>query len=272
MTRPFDIEPTVQAIHIAPGSRLPMNSVDSVVAETGLGLVGDRYHGHLERHVSIQSAAQLAAAAEILGRPIDPSGTRRNITISVGDIPYERGHLINLGPVRLEVFRMAAPCRLLDDEIGPGAAKALRRRAGSVCRVIGGGTIRVGDSVELDPPLSPASAPQPRETTLTLEGITPADGDPVSPEFIPAALTAGRFRYEDGAEQEFSSDGATTYVEQGQASRGTWYVDGQSFCSFWPPSYTGCYDITWVVEAGAITGLRFTDLRSHQQSVGRYQR
>ena len=122
-----------------------------VEAETGLGLVGDRYHGSSDRHVSIQSASQLAEAAQILGRPIDPGGTRRNITASAGEIPYERGRRIVVGTVVLEVFRMAAPCRLLDDEIGPGAAKALRRRAGSLCRIISGGAIRVGDPVDLDP-------------------------------------------------------------------------------------------------------------------------
>jgi len=35
-----------------------------------------------------------------------------------------------IGDVELEVVRVAAPCRLLDDGIGPGAAVALRRRAG----------------------------------------------------------------------------------------------------------------------------------------------
>lgn len=146
-----DTTPSVVAIRVAPGRRLPMQVRASVVAETGLGLVGDRYHGSRDRHVSIQSATQLAEAAEILGQPIDPGGTRRNITISSGEVPFERGRRITLGPVVLEVFRMAAPCRLLDDEIGPGAAKALRRRAGSLCRIISGGEIHVGDPVELDP-------------------------------------------------------------------------------------------------------------------------
>jgi MOSC domain-containing protein YiiM len=268
----LDIEPRVQAIHIAPATRLPMKSVDSVEAETGRGLVGDRYHGHLERHVSVQSATELAAAAEILGRPIDPSGTRRNITISDGSIPTARGHLINIGSVRLEVFRMAAPCRLLDDEIGLGAAKALRRRAGSVCRVLGGGTIRLGNPVDLDPQSPTEIEQQHEETTVALEDSRPADGDHVSPEQMPAALTAGRFQFDDSAWQQFTPDGQTTYSEHGRTTQGTWYVDGQSFCSFWPPSYTGCYDLTWLVEAGEATGVRFIDRQNGQRFVGRYQR
>ena len=45
------------------------------------------------------------------------------------------------------VVRVAAPCRLLDDALGPGAARALHDRGGTVLRLLGGGTIRVGDDV-----------------------------------------------------------------------------------------------------------------------------
>ncbi|MFL6086048.1 MAG: MOSC domain-containing protein [Mycobacterium sp.] len=54
-----------------------------------------------------------------------------------------------IGQVALEIVRVLAPCRLLDVGIGPGAAAALRRRAGSACRVLTSGTIRVGDTVDV---------------------------------------------------------------------------------------------------------------------------
>jgi MOSC domain-containing protein YiiM len=130
-----------------------MKSVGEVVVETGRGIVGDRYHGTRHRHVTVQSADGLALAAADLGVPVLPEGTRRNVTISHGDVPTAPGSRIRLGEVELEVVRVAAPCRILDDEIAPGAAAALRRRAGSVCRVIGGGTLRVGDPVHLDVPV-----------------------------------------------------------------------------------------------------------------------
>ncbi|MCV7170972.1 MOSC domain-containing protein [Mycobacterium manitobense] len=137
----------VVAINIAPGRRLPMRSVDSVVAEGGRGLIGDRYHGTRHRHVSIQSQTALDAAAQDLGHPFGPAATRRNITVDAGEIPTAPGTLLRIGDVELEVVRVVAPCRLLDDEIGPGAAAALRRRAGSACRLLTSGTIRLGDAV-----------------------------------------------------------------------------------------------------------------------------
>lgn len=140
--------PTLVAIHLAPGRRLPMRPVGSVVAEAGAGLVGDRYHGSRHRHVTVQSATRLADAAERLGTPVPAEGTRRNLTVSHGDVVRTPGAQVRLGEVLLEVVRVAAPCRVLDDEIGPGAARALHDLAGSVFRVLEGGTLRLGDAYE----------------------------------------------------------------------------------------------------------------------------
>ncbi len=104
----------------------------------------------------------------------------------------------------------------------------------------------------------------------TLEEIDAENGGLVEPEHIPVALTAGRFRFDDGALQVFNSDGTTTYTEHGRPSEGTWYVEGLLFCSFWPPSYTGCYQVSWLVESDRIVGLRFADQASTAHFVGRY--
>ena len=139
----------VAAIHLAPGRRLPMRAVAGVVAEAGKGLVGDRYHGTRHRHVTVQSQAGLDLAAADLGYAFPCGDTRRNVTVDAGDIPTRPGARIRIGEVELEVVRIAAPCRLMDDGIGPGAAAALRSRAGSVFRVLSTGSFAVGDPVEL---------------------------------------------------------------------------------------------------------------------------
>lgn len=139
----------VAAIHLAPGTRLPTRPVDSVEAEAGKGLVGDRYHGSRHRQVTVQSRTALDKAGEQLGYGFDSGATRRNITVEAGDIPTTPGARLRIGEVELEVVRVAAPCRLMEEAVGPGAAAALRGRAGSACRVLTSGTIRVGDPVEL---------------------------------------------------------------------------------------------------------------------------
>ncbi|MFJ9315793.1 MOSC domain-containing protein [Pimelobacter simplex] len=148
-------QPVVAEIHVAKATRLPMQAKDVVEVETGRGIVGDRYHGTRHRHVTVQSRETLDEAAQVYGRPVPSELTRRNLTISHGVVPRDPGQRIRVGEVLLEVVRVAAPCKLLDDTIGAGAQEALRRRAGTVFRVLEGGTIRVGDPVEL-------SSPEPR--------------------------------------------------------------------------------------------------------------
>lgn len=152
---PDDPRPTVLALHVAPERHAPVVAVAEVVAEAGAGLVGDRFHGSRHRHVSLQSATDLAAAAAELGRPVAPGGTRRNLTLSHGEVPTEPGARVRVGEVELEVVRLAAPCRLMEDSLGPGGRTALRRRGGSVLRVLHGGTIRLGDRVDLPVMLTP---------------------------------------------------------------------------------------------------------------------
>ena len=142
---------TVLSVHVAPGRRLPVRALEQVDAEAGRGLVGDRYHGTRRRHVSVQAADALAEAARLLGRPIPPELTRRNLTVSGPELPSVPGTRLRVGPALLEVVRVAAPCKLLDDELGPGSQEALRRRAGSICRVLESGPIRVGDPVVVHP-------------------------------------------------------------------------------------------------------------------------
>lgn len=142
----------MQAIHVAKGRRLPMQAKDAVDVEAGKGIVGDRYHGTRHRHVTVQSRTSLDEAAEAYGREVPSALTRRNLTLDHGVVPREPGSLLRIGEVLLEAVRVAAPCKLLDDTIGAGAQEALRRRAGTVFRVLEGGTVRVGDPVEISPP------------------------------------------------------------------------------------------------------------------------
>jgi MOSC domain-containing protein YiiM len=143
-------DPTVHAIHIAKASRLPMRATESVRAEAGKGLVGDRYHGTRHRHVTVQSLEELAEAERRHGHPIDPGLTRRNVTLSAGKLPRRPGHRLRIGELELEVVRDAAPCKLLEDLLGRDARLALSRRAGVVCRILSDGELRLGDVAQLE--------------------------------------------------------------------------------------------------------------------------
>ena len=135
----------VIALNIAPESGAAMEAVTELQVQAGVGIAGDRYHGSRHRHVSVQSAEELAEASTALGRTIEPFETRRTITLAHGRIPTTPGTELVIGSVRLEVVRIAAPCAVMDDEIGRGARAALRRRAGIVCRAVSSGRIALVD-------------------------------------------------------------------------------------------------------------------------------
>ena len=144
------MEGTVTALYVAAEHHAPMEPRDALNVEAGSGIVGDRYHGSRHRHVTVQAAADLAAAAAELGAPVTPPMTRRNVTVDV-PVPTEPGTRIVIGDVLLEVVRIAAPCRIMETSIGPGGRAALRRRGGTAFRALSSGTIRLGDAVRAAP-------------------------------------------------------------------------------------------------------------------------
>jgi hypothetical protein len=78
---------------------------------------------------------------------------------------------------------------------------------------------------------------------------------------ISAALTARVLQYGDGARQDFFADGRTLY---GEGSWGSWRVQGDEYCSVWPPSDR------WTCYSVEVRGLeiRFSD--GGEPVVGKY--
>jgi MOSC domain-containing protein YiiM len=141
----------VAALHVAPERKAPMVAVDRIEVVAGRGVVGDRYFGTRHRHVSVQSLEELDEAAAARGGPVPASATRRTVTLDRGRVPTTPGARLTVGEVELEVVRKAAPCRVMETTVGPGAARAMHDRGGAVCRALTSGTIAVGDPVVLDP-------------------------------------------------------------------------------------------------------------------------
>lgn len=144
--------PRVVGLQYALGSRLEMRQVETVEIRTGHGITGDRYENAKHRQVTVQSIEEIALAESEIGRSLDPIYTRRNITISEGLLDRTPGARIRIGTngrwTELEVVRDAAPCKLLEDNLGRDAKLALHKRAGVVYRTITGGEIYLGDCFE----------------------------------------------------------------------------------------------------------------------------
>lgn len=81
---------------------------------------------------------------------------------------------------------------------------------------------------------------------------------PLDGAAIAEALTDKTLRYQNGAIQTFYASGRTLY-DAGQPSWGYWRVQGDLYCSQWPPSgQWDCYAVKALE-----TGVRFVDTIGH---------
>ena len=58
-------------------------------------------------------------------------------------------------------------------------------------------------------------------------------------------ILSDKVLYGSDAEQIFQKSGVTFYSAGGNQSQGNWKIDGEKYCSQWPPNQAwACYDIT----------------------------
>jgi MOSC domain-containing protein YiiM len=127
----------------APLRRLPMEEIAEVrvLEESGLEDCAHARTGS-PRQVLLMDSETL----ELM--ELQPGIIRENITtrgINVNGLAT--GQRLRVGNAQLEVSVACTPCDLLE-KIRPGLRRELRGRRGMLCRVIAGGTIRRGDSIE----------------------------------------------------------------------------------------------------------------------------
>jgi hypothetical protein len=97
--------------------------------------------------------------------------------------------------------------------------------------------------------------------------VAAAEWQSLHGEAIAAALSARVLVYPGGATQNFFADGRTLYEAGNGPSWGRWRVDGDRYCSQWPPREAwDCYAVDR--EARGLD-LRFVD-KGGDATVGRY--
>jgi MOSC domain-containing protein YiiM len=127
----------------------------SIELRAGLGVVGDRYFGtraHAAASVTIFAAESLDYVAETLqlDELPDVAKARRNIVTRGLDIDSLRGATFSLdtgsGAVVFRANRAANPCAWMDEQLAPGAFRALRGRGGMRCSPLTDGTLSLGEA------------------------------------------------------------------------------------------------------------------------------
>jgi len=116
----------------------------------GKGIPGDRFFGWKKNYMGQVTFIDRAAIDVVRQHAEDPdlapSAFRRNVVISGVDLNALVGKTFRLGNSVLEGTQKCAPCHWMDDACGkPGTEKVMFNRGGLRCRILGGGTIRLGE-------------------------------------------------------------------------------------------------------------------------------
>lgn len=147
----------VASLHLHPAvGGEPLQSVNEVRAEAGMGIVGDtRVFGRkssngklTRRQVSLIGREQIAQHAATLGLPeITPGAVRANIETTGIDLISLIGKQIKVGDAVLLFYEARTPCYKMD-KVAPGLQKQMANgRQGVMAQVISGGAIRIGDEI-----------------------------------------------------------------------------------------------------------------------------
>lgn len=135
--------------------RAPMETLASTVVTTDHG-VGSDHRGKLKpggrgkRQVTILSREAWEAACAEIGASVPWTVRRANLLVEGVVLPTRAGQVVQIGGVRLLVTGECDPCRRMDEAV-PGLEIALTPdwRGGLTCKVLAGGEIAIGDSVDL---------------------------------------------------------------------------------------------------------------------------
>jgi len=130
--------------------RAPMETLESAVITRESGVAEDSRGKSGNRQVTLLSARAWHETCETLGRPVDWTTRRANLLVEDMDLPRAAGHIVAIGDVRLETTIEVDPCSRMDEQVD-GLTNALKPdwRGGIACKVLQGGTVSLGDDVEL---------------------------------------------------------------------------------------------------------------------------
>ncbi|WP_294108805.1 MOSC domain-containing protein [Sphingomonas sp.] len=142
------------ARHAAP--RAAMETLERALITPELGVEGDckgvfKPGKRNRRQVTLIEAGDWAAALAELGATLPWWERRANLLVEGLDLPQRAGAILRIGGVRLEITTECDPCERMDALI-PGLRAALRPdwRGGACARVLSGGMVAIGDTIEIE--------------------------------------------------------------------------------------------------------------------------
>jgi len=138
---------TVTAVCMAPAKGMQKTDVGEALLVKGKGMEGDAHFGFQDRQVSLLNAEEAKKIREKVPA-LKPGDFAENILVEGFDLSrLELGNNISVGEARLEVTQIGKECHSRC-AIYEAAGDCIMPRLGIFCRVMEGGIVRKGDSIE----------------------------------------------------------------------------------------------------------------------------
>jgi MOSC domain-containing protein YiiM len=148
---------TVEHLHIAPRSFLPMRRMERLELVCGRGITGDRYatgdgfysdRPEEGRQVTLFEIETLDALLRDHKVTLKPEEHRRNMTVKGVPLNHLVGKKFRVGSVLLEGTRLSTPCRHIEQITGQEIFNILLHRSGLHARILKSGEVAVGDCIK----------------------------------------------------------------------------------------------------------------------------
>jgi MOSC domain-containing protein YiiM len=148
----------VRFLHKTPRAFLPMRTFPEIELIASRGIDGDRYligqetgfYSHKPeegRQITLFEIETLEALKRDHGIDMLPEEHRRNVTVEGVPLNQLVGRRFRLGETIVEATRLSTPCRHIEEILGKPVFDPMINRSGLNCKIIVGGTLRVGDTV-----------------------------------------------------------------------------------------------------------------------------
>ena len=138
------------AIARAPVKRGALIPIAEAEIGTSDGIAGDARGVRADRQVTVVFREGWEAACRDLGVELPWTTRRANLLVEGVPVPREGRRLV-IGAAVLEVTQETQPCQVMETaHRGLRAALTPDWRGGVCCRVLQGGTIRIGDRVHVE--------------------------------------------------------------------------------------------------------------------------
>ncbi len=142
----------VEAIYLAAVHGEAPHSVESAVGHAGKGLEGDRNFGDADPdscNITLIEAERFENQAAEYGLDLDPALARRQVLVRGVDLGDFVGRRFQVGELECEGEERCEPCNHLANLVGTQVVLKGLLHSGLRGRILRGGTIRIGDEVQL---------------------------------------------------------------------------------------------------------------------------